>query len=285
MKNYTKQDVMEMRELMKENYERCLTMDVPANVDGVLYYIKNDGKIVAYGCENEDDDTLMLTDLFDEVSTELLNNARKVKKIVLDKEIMETATFTDYYINLDINAEYVVDVYSLLNGSDWDKECASDKEKNIKSLTLKNACFIRKKALSNSIYMERLELGRVHTIEDGGLYNCKKLTDVDFHCVEYMGKAACSHCDSLEFVDLTGLSKIQEYTFAYCKNLKKVRISSKCQHIEDRAFAGCENLKMIEFEGTQQEWFKLSQNLRYWRGHIFNYRNNRLRMTYIGQEK
>lgn len=279
MKGYTKQDVLEMRELMKDNYKRCVTLEVPANVDGILYYVK-DNKIVAYGCENENEDTIMLTDLFDEIDNRLLSKARKVKNVVLHKELLETVMFENYYIDVNVDAEYAVDVVDKANTVDY----SSYKEKSIKSLKLKNACFIRRGALRNATGLQRIDLGRVHTIESEGLYACKSLTDVDFSRVEYLGDRACGCCESLKFVDLSSLSEIKKDTFYGCKSLEVVRLSSKCKKIEDGAFSGCENLKLIEFKGTQKEWFELSKNLKKWRTGFFvtySYKNHRLRMKYI----
>lgn len=281
MKNYTKQDVLEMRELMKENYNRCMTMEVPANVDGVLYYVKNN-KIIAYGCENEDDDTIMLTDLFDKIDSKLLSKARKVKNVVLHKDCLETVMFEDYYIDVNVDAEYAVDVVDKLNAVDY--SAYSYKSKSIKSLKLRNACFIRRGALRNAIHLEKLDLGRVHTIEAEGLYNCSSLSNVDFSKVEFLGDRACSGCKALKFVDLSNLSEIKKDTFYGCESLEVVRLSSKCKNIEDGAFSKCENLKLIEYKGSQKEWYELSKNLKRWRTGLFvtyAYKNNRLRMKYI----
>lgn len=278
MKSYTKQDIKEFRELMVDNYNRCLALDCPACVDGILYYIDKDGKIVAYGCENGDENTLIFTDLFDTIDVNILNKAKKVKKIIIDKESLDTNIFSNYYIDLDIEAEYALDIYTsqAISKMDLGRFISN---KALKSVKLGNAGFIRRYAFCNSSLIS-INLGKVHTIEESAFENCKFLSDIDLHRVEYIETKAFRNCNNLVYADLSGVEEVVRDTFVNCTGLETIRLSSKCKNVEKGAFYNCEDLKLVEFTGTQKEWFTLSQNIKEWRGGYIS-RRNRLYMRYV----
>ena len=57
-------------------------------------------------------------------------------------------------------------------------------------------------------------------------------------------------CTSLKSVDLSGVSRIGTYAFAWCDGLKSVTIPSSVKYIESRAFDGCAELTTVVFQNT-----------------------------------
>ncbi len=70
---------------------------------------------------------------------------------------------------------------------------------------------------------------------------------------------AFKDCTSLEDISLPStLTTIEEYAFSGCTSLTSVTLPSSLTELEDYAFSGCDNLTDIYFEGTDEEWYAIT---------------------------
>ena len=96
--------------------------------------------------------------------------------------------------------------------------------KNLKSINLENVTAIGSYAFSNS-----------------GLTSVESLTLTG----EQIGICAFKNCSELEFANFPLVSKTQEELFAYCSNLKEVKLASDVS-LADRTFLCCSNLEVLD---------------------------------------
>ncbi len=60
-----------------------------------------------------------------------------------------------------------------------------------------------------------------------------------------------------------GVTKIGNFTFAYCDNLTSVTIPASVTEIGDSAFCGCTSLLKFNFDGTVSEWKNISKGIKW----------------------
>lgn len=270
MKDYTKQEVKEFREMMVENYDRCIALDTEAAVDGIKYRVDGDA-IIAYGTDEDVDERVIVSDLFDVVDGSIFDG-KVVRELRWDKDFLDASNIAGIGSKFKMFADYVVEI----TNKQWEASIGCEE------LYLKNNCFIRRNGLKNFINLHTLDLGKTHTIEDKGLSGCTKLTNVDFSRVYSMGHEACSNL-KITYADLSNMEYIGEMTFVKCSKLEKIKLSAKCTKVSDNAFFMCDNLHEVEFVGTQKEWYDLSQNIKRWKGHLYLSKYKRIKMRYVDE--
>lgn len=110
-------------------------------------------------------------------------------------------------------------------------------------------------------------------IRSGAFVWCNSLDNVTLpKSVNEIEDEIFEGCASLKNIDIPeGVKTIDIKAFAYCENLKKVRIPKSVKEIKIGAFYGCNSLNDVYYNGTQDEWNKIS---------IDNWVDN----TYVGGE-
>ena len=115
-------------------------------------------------------------------------------------------------------------------------------------------------AFENCKNLEEVRLPAGIVVTASAFDGCKNLKNIYMSEVSEIGYYAFRNCTSLESVDLSGVKDIGAYAFANCKNLKSVTIGADVEYIRTEAFAGCGMLEKIYYNGTKEQWSKISKH-------------------------
>lgn len=276
---YTREDVVEMQELLRENYLRCLAFEheEDAEVDNIQYTVQDD-KIIANKCV-QDANEVVISDIFDMVSSEIFYYSPFLSKLTWEKEELDTSLLRNSWSSGFTGREVVaVDCYKIMNGN-YIKHRGNS---TVVSVALRNCKVIGSYSFANFMALTDIDLSGVEEIGDGAFKHCDKITSLDASSVTKLGRGVFKYMSGLESIDLTNADILRTDTFRGCSNLKVVKISNKCKKIEKNAFNGLTQLKHIQFEGTKEEWQKLSKNMDTWRGETFaEFKNNKFTASFI----
>ena len=270
---YNQSEILEMKELMRDNYYRCLALNTEAEIDGIVYECK-DQEIIAVKVANDATEAA-ISKVFTHVAGNAFEDCRYLRKLTWDTPCIDMGRFYNSYANLHIEGD---DVRFAENTTTMAFLAA----KGVTEVNIPNCT-----KLSNYAFYHYMDLkilrAKAEFIGDYGLAYCRNLTHFDFSHVKVFGGHACEGVEGIEFADLSSVEKIDAFTFYGCPRLARIKLSSNCRFVADNAFAECKNLRIVEFTGTQLEWYKLSKNLRRWRGNMTDveYRKNRLRVKFV----
>lgn len=109
--------------------------------------------------------------------------------------------------------------------------------------------------------LESIEIpDTVTNIGDSAFSGCSSLKAVSLPAgVTNIGTAAFFNCKSLESIVIPdGITSIAELTFCGCKNLTNVSIKKSVTYVGKKAFDGCTRLALVDYESTEQDWYKIS---------------------------
>ena len=100
----------------------------------------------------------------------------------------------------------------------------------------------------------------VTTIASGALEYCENLTTVTIpDSVTSIELGAFSSCKGLESITIpNSVTDIASLAFFGCNNLTSVTIPASLTTLSEEVFFQCEKLKSIHFNGTKEQWAKLS---------------------------
>ncbi len=143
------------------------------------------------------------------------------------------------------------------------------------SLIIGDNAVIGENAFGGAASLETVTLGANATIGKMGFYNNSKLKNIDLSKVASIGDYAFSgdvyylclddsmsvaavskegqyqytyHAPALESVDLANTGTIGEFAFAYCRQLKDVKLNEQITELKQYTFAGCIALENINTE-------------------------------------
>ena len=90
---------------------------------------------------------------------------------------------------------------------------------------------------------------------------CGKLQTVKIpESVEDIGSCAFDVCSSLQSIVIPGnVKRIEELAFGECSNLQSITIPVSVTKIDGSAFYQCNKLTTIYYDGTEEEWNKISK--------------------------
>lgn len=117
-----------------------------------------------------------------------------------------------------------------------------------------------------SPFKNNKEIKRV-IIEDGvtdigycAFGDCSNLKDITIaDSVTNIGKLAFNNCSGLENITIpNSVEVINSYTFYNCNNITRVTIPTGVTTIARKAFCECTNLTDIYYNGTEEQWNKIS---------------------------
>lgn len=101
----------------------------------------------------------------------------------------------------------------------------------------------------------------VTSIGKYAFYECNSLTEflAEDACLESIESFTFMNCKNLNNVKLpSGLKEIKLCAFEYCDSLASITIPSSVSTIGNNAFFGCPALSDIKFEGSCEQWSKIS---------------------------
>lgn len=100
----------------------------------------------------------------------------------------------------------------------------------------------------------------VTTIDSRAFSGCTKLEKVTFgKNLKSIAQRAFGVCNSLTEIYLPdGMTSVATYAFTYSQGLKTVYIPHSLEHFDVRSLSDCTNLEWIFYEGTADEWTKIT---------------------------
>ena len=121
----------------------------------------------------------------------------------------------------------------------------------------------------------------VTSIGDKAFYGCYKLKSVTIpDSVTSIGDEAFCNCEQLESVTIPdSVTSIGDHAFAECGSLTSIVIPDSVTSIDLDAFAYCSNLTMIQFCGTEEQWYKAFGDYDYY-NRAYNYYNHQYYVIY-----
>ena len=121
-------------------------------------------------------------------------------------------------------------------------------------------------AFNGCTFLAKITLSKsITSIGDGTFFGCKSLESIelpaDLTCI---GDQAFSNCESLLNIVVPGkVTTIGKYAFSGCTSLERIFLPFTLTDLGYEAFHLCTGLTLIEFDGTDLQWAKLSENLGY----------------------
>lgn len=279
---YTQQDIIEMKELMVDNYYRCLTLEQEAEVDDIVYTVREDGKIIALKYINSQ--TLCITDIFDEIDAEMFKFC-PAQSLVWDKEVLNTSLLYSgfgkkVYIK-DVSAEGCKSVFTSNVTDRWSSFEYND---TVTDISLRNCVKIGRFAFRKFVALKSIDVSNVEEVGDSAFKGCKSVTELNLSKAKSIGKRAFEGMTALGKVDLSSAEFVGYDAFNNCTKLKTLILSNKCKKLEDCVFHDLIRLQNIQFKGTKGEWQKLAKNAERLRGEsVANYKKNQFKITYLSE--
>ena len=102
----------------------------------------------------------------------------------------------------------------------------------------------------------------VTCIGDSAFRECRSLTNITIpNSVTSIGDEAFSWCSSLTSITIpNSVTSIGHGAFSWCMSITSITIPNSITIIGDEAFCDCYSLKNIRFDGTMEEWYKISKD-------------------------
>ena len=98
-------------------------------------------------------------------------------------------------------------------------------------------------------------------IADYAMYDCSIKALAIPEGVTHIGMGAFGSCGAMELVSIPeSVVIIADEAFANCASLKAIVLPASLTHLGDSAFMYCMKLKEISFNGTAEEWGKVSSD-------------------------
>ena len=121
-------------------------------------------------------------------------------------------------------------------------------------------------AFNGCIFLSEITISKSLTvIGNSTFFGCKSLESIELpESLIYIDKQAFSNCESLVNIVVPGkVTSIGEYAFSGCTALERIFLPFTLTNLGLEAFHLCTGLTLVEFDGTDLQWEKLSVDLGY----------------------
>ena len=100
----------------------------------------------------------------------------------------------------------------------------------------------------------------VTSIGERAFCYCYSLTSITMgNSVTSIGEGAFGYCDSLTSITMgNSVTSIGERAFYYCESLTSITMGNSVTSIGERAFYDCDSLTDVYYDGSEEEWGKIS---------------------------
>lgn len=219
--------------------------------------LKTIGAYAFYGCTLLDNSTLAGSSLIPETVTSIGGFAFKETKLWNSPDESGIIYAGNWVVGNDGLNSAVVLKESTVGIADYAFYAPEDKEGNIiyggcvESVTgLRYVKYIGRGAFYNCINLSTVVLNdELKEIGDYAFYNCRSLAKVTLPAnLTSIGRSSFYGCQGIYELDMsdTLLKSIDDYAFAYCTNLKEIKLSDTLKDIGSYSFYKCANLQRIE---------------------------------------
>ena len=121
----------------------------------------------------------------------------------------------------------------------------------------------------------------VTSIGDSAFYNCTSLESIEIpNSITSIGSFAFAYCTSLTSIEIpNSVTSIGENAFRQCARLESIEIPNSVTSIGEYAFVVCRSLENVYYNGTIEDWCKISfsddsSNPMYYAEHIYMLNEN-----------
>ncbi len=243
-KSFTRQPLLE--------FELCEKGGVVVAVNNINTIEINEGDYRLLNENNQPMDIII-------IGSCAFSNCRQLETIMLPKTVRYIGQFAFYNckklktvkLSEDSQLKLIVD-YAFAN-------CSS-----LTSITIPNGViWIGERAFSGCSSLTSITIPNgVTSIGKSAFSGCSSLTSIIIpNEVTSIGKSAFSGCTSLASITIPdGVTSIERGAFRGCSSLASITIPDSVTNIGEWAFRGCSSLTSIIFDGTTEEWRKISQD-------------------------
>lgn len=204
-------------------------------------------------------DKVVLPNIVTTIGDSAFYGCRALKRIVLPDGITE---ISDYLFYGCVALESVV----IPEGVERIGESAFHNTALESVVIPDNVTIIGNSAFNGCIFLSEITLSKsITVIGDSTFFGCKSLESIELpEELISIGKQAFSNCESLMNIVVPGkVTTIGEYAFSGCTVLERIFLPYTLTSLGLEAFHLCTGLTLVEFDGTDLQWEKLSVDLGY----------------------
>ena len=142
---------------------------------------------------------------------------------------------------------------------------------NIKTIVIPDGIKKLDRTFDSCSSLEQIDLGKVEELGGFTFYQCPALKNITLpNTLKKIDAGAFMMSAISEIIIPEGVTSLGEYdeesghgmpAFMQCENLTKIVIPSTVTYVSEMEFGGCTNLQEIDYQGSQEDWDKLTQKL------------------------
>ena len=224
---------------------------------GIAPTIETIGNRAFAGCKVLD--RVVLPDVVTTIGDAAFSDCRALKGIVIPDGVTEISSYLFYGC---ISLESVV----IPEGVERIGESAFHSTA-LKSVVIPDSVtVIGNSTFNGCIFLSEITLSKsITVIGNSTFFGCKSLESIELpEGLISIGKQAFSNCESLVNIAVPGkVTTIGEYAFSGCTSLERIFLPFTLTDLGLEAFHLCTGLTLVEFDGTDLQWEKLSVDLGY----------------------
>lgn len=262
------------RKLLDEYAERCIFLELNPESSGFRYTIDKDNNYILQKYIGDATD-IYLGDMFDIIGVGAFENTNVIKiDFGTVKQIGNRACLNCQKL------EFIKALDCITIGTDSFRDCFSLKQSIFKELQdigvssfsncnhlitidgLEHLKVIRRQAFNLCINLKEVCLGKqVKELPKNVFNNCYNLEKINTENIEVISKRALGCCQSLKYLDLSNIIRVESVSFYGDMNVETIVLGSSYYDKYMSYFKDLKALKQIIFKGLDSELVSLMDNL------------------------